>query len=363
MKRVLRFLARAAGWPLRLPFNAWFRRLSEQIHASQHDLQQQVASLADDLSKQVGELQSHVSSEARQSEIIAREVQETVRVDSETVAELSLAIERTVARTDHRLEILTERLGDDAMQRLVGQSIDHLTEAGAHLVNWANGAIGMAGETGMWINTGVNLLFSQGRLRIESVNERIVELPFAHEVAAGIPRGGRVLDVGATESLLALELASLGYRVTAVDPRPYPFQHPNLTVVAHNVEEWEGPNHDFDAIFCISTIEHIGLGHYVPSTDRDDLDRFVMKLLATWLAPSGVVVLTVPFGQWSVDDFQRVYDRAHLERLLAGWIVEDRRVFVPSDSRTWAPMSDEAFESNWSHESVGVALIRLRQPT
>ena len=45
--------------------------------------------------------------------------------------------------------------------------------------------------------------------------------------------------MGASESTVALSLASLGYEVTAIDPRPYPFDHPRLRVVVGNVEDWD----------------------------------------------------------------------------------------------------------------------------
>lgn len=355
MRRVLSFLARIAGWPFRLPFNAWFRNLNHKVEESRREFELGL----DALSRRITDLESGI----HKLENIGREVQDSVRVDTETIAELSLAVERIVAQADQRIEVLTERLGEDAMRRLVGQPIAELPAAGAHLVNWANGAIGMAGEAGLWINHGVNLMFAEGGARIEGINERVVELPFALAAATRIPTAGNVLDVGATESLLALQLAGLGYKVTAIDPRPYPFHHPNLTVITEVVEHWGGPTDEFDAIFCVSTVEHLGLGHYVPASNQDDLDRFVMKLMATWLAPSGFLVLTIPCGRWSMDEFQRVYDREHLDELLTGWSIEEQRVFVQTDPRTWTESPTEVLNTSWSHEGNGVALFRLRLAT
>ena len=57
------------------------------------------------------------------------------------------------------------------------------------------------------------------------VNERIIEVPF---VLQRLPKSGRILDVGCSNSALSLQLACMGYQVTAIDVRHYPFSHPNL---------------------------------------------------------------------------------------------------------------------------------------
>ena len=75
------------------------------------------------------------------------------------------------------------------------------------------------------------------RSNVSTVHERIVEVPYAFRALSGLAPGSRVLDVGSAESTVALSLAALGYRVTALDLRPYPFEHPLLEVVAAPLEE------------------------------------------------------------------------------------------------------------------------------
>ncbi len=70
-----------------------------------------------------------------------------------------------------------------------------------------------------------------------------------------------MLDVGAAESILALSLAGLGFAVVALDPRGYPLPHPKLRTETTALEDWE-TDERFDAILCVSTIEHLGAGEY-----------------------------------------------------------------------------------------------------
>src|SRR3989442_9806581 len=80
-------------------------------------------------------------------------------------------------------------------------------------------------------NTLVRLLYGMVRWNYDLVTaERIVEVPFVLR-HLDAPPGSRILDFGCSESPVALHLASLGYQVLAVDLRPYPFPHPNLTVI------------------------------------------------------------------------------------------------------------------------------------
>jgi hypothetical protein len=167
------------------------------------------------------------------------------------------------------------------------------------------------------------------------VNERIVEVPYALAVASRLAAGSLALDVGAAESTLALSLASLGIETIALDRRPYPLAHPRLTAVMAKVEEWSGPPRPLDAVFCVSTIEHIGLGHYGEDEASADQDRVTMKRLLDWIADDGVLVLTAPYGRWHVDDFQRTYDEDHLDALLDGWNVIHKVVSHKTAPSTW----------------------------
>jgi hypothetical protein len=50
-----------------------------------------------------------------------------------------------------------------------------------------------------------------------------------------------------------------------------------------------------------------------------------------------LLVATVPFGRASSDETQRSYSREDLDRLLAGWTVENVTIVRRDDRLTWVP--------------------------
>lgn len=210
----------------------------------------------------------------------------------------------------------------------------------AGIINFSNSDRSYASQAGLWFNPPVGLRHRQGGVEVANVNERIVEAPFAFRALAGLADDARVLDVGASESTIALSLASLGYAVTAVDPRPYPIPHPNLTSVAAAIAEWDPPQARFDAVLCVSTVEHIGLGYYGdPAADgRGDLEA--LAAIRRLIADDGRLILTVPYGTAGVDGFQRTYDAVGLAELLDGWDVRERRIVEETAPRTWTEVEE-----------------------
>jgi hypothetical protein len=213
-----------------------------------------------------------------------------------------------------------------------------LDAASSAFLYYATGHRGFAAQAGLWVNHPVQIAHEPGTVRFDNVNERIVEAPFVFGAVAALPAGARVLDVGGTESTVALSLASLGYSVTVIDPRGYPFAHPSLRVVTTTLETWDEPPASYDAIVCLSTIEHIGLGAYNNPRLPGDADRAAMNHLRSLARPGAILALTVPFGHRSQDDFQRTYDRPALEALLGDWHVTSMAIAEQQTPQVWAPV-------------------------
>ena len=76
------------------------------------------------------------------------------------------------------------------------------------------------------------------------------------------PKVKRILDFGCVEDLLPIHLASLGYIVTGIDFRPYPFKHKNFNFINQDILTWDPPVEEFDTVISISTVEHVGLSSY-----------------------------------------------------------------------------------------------------
>ena len=171
------------------------------------------------------------------------------------------------------------------------------------------------------------------------VVERVVEIPF---VLQNLPPGAhaRILDFGCTESPLPIHLASLGYRVTGVDLRPYPYSHPGFRFVHGDFIHARFPDAEFDAVVAVSAIEHCGLGQYGETESVHD-DVAIVREIQRVLRPGGRLLLTVPFGQAGQTAWYRVYDKSRLNSLLASFAVQKIDYYVGENRRDWRP-ADEA---------------------
>ncbi len=256
-----------------------------------------------------------------------------------------------------------DRMGRDMLAGLgwrdvaePGGELTRLDAARAAYLNWASGPQGYAAQAGLWFNAPVPVQHDAGGVEVLLVNERIVEQPFAFGALAGLPAGAAIVDVGGSESTVGLSLATLGHRVTVVDPRAHPLRHPNLTHASCRLDELPEPARPFDAALVLSAVEHFGLEQYGQDTVDERLDLDALERLRKLVAPGGLLVLTVPFaGQATVDDFQRVYDEAGLHELLHGWDVQTSLRVGRIDRLTW--QLGEA-----TRERHGVALVTARSP-
>jgi hypothetical protein len=237
-----------------------------------------------------------------------------------------------------------------------GSDLAQLDAPRAAFLNWATGPDGYASQAGHWFNPPVPVHHTTGAVEVLLVNERIVEQPFVFAALAGLPDGARILDVGGSESTVGLSLATLGHRVTVVDPRAHPLRHPNLEHAACTLDELPDPAQPFHAAVALSAVEHFGLEHYGLTGSDARLDLAALARMRELVAPGGLLVLTVPFGEEAtVDDFQRVYDEAGLSELVRGWDVQRSLRAGRLDRLTWQ------LEAR-SRERHGVALICARRP-
>lgn len=246
---------------------------------------------------------------------------------------------------------VTQRSFEEYHQARLAQAmdlpLDQLDDSLAEVINYAGGHRGFYAQAGLWFNPPVGVALGAGIAVPAIVNERIVELPFAMAALSRLEPGARILDIGGSESTFSLSAASLGYLVTAIDPRPLSYAHPNLESFTNRVEDWEGPSESFAAAFLISTIEHIGLGAYGEGVygspeHGKGADRLLLDRVRRLLGPGGVLVLTTPYGTRAATDLERIYDQQSLSELLAGWEVLERRIVVRRDSLIWEPDAEVA---------------------
>lgn len=230
-----------------------------------------------------------------------------------------------------------------------------LTQDLADVANYVSSHRGWASQAGLWFNPPISVEHTSGAVRVADVNERVAEVPFVYTSAGQLPLGSRILDVGASESTVAVGLASLGYLVTALDPRRYPLAHANLKNHVGTVEDFSS-DELFDAAIMLSSVEHFGLGAYGLPKDAT-ADRRAVERTRELVRPGGLLILTTPFGLGVADEFQRTYSKAQLDALLEGWDVQQRSYLTRVSRTEWRHVADLE-ESDGAH----VALVRAVRP-
>lgn len=150
-----------------------------------------------------------------------------------------------------------------------------------------------------------------------------------------------ILDIGGGGSPLPAMVATLGYDVTVIDPSPETNRQGGfnkaldifINVDNRDFMEIDTANKSYDAVFCISTLEHV----------QDDTAFFKEVLsIAKHLA-----VFTVDYhvtGQPQSKDHLRTYNRAGLERL-AALAAPD---WMTVDTPDWADHGAQVFGYNFA---------------
>jgi methyltransferase family protein len=349
---------RGVLWPLRRFFDPRFHGVAAQMTVQHADVQRRLDAVGEDTDQsrkaaiEMRDLSQTVFHELKwlvETERLA--AADATTMMGESLAELHSISERGFDDLAKRLTDMT----DKALEQLAGSSYRSLDQRVAQLLNYAQGHCGFAAQRNLWFNPPVMIEHVAGDVHLSRVSERVVEVPYAFQALAELKAGASILDVGAAESTFALSLASLGYEVTALDPRPVPTPHPRLRRVVGTVQDWD-PGTEFDAVVCISTLEHIGLGAYGEPIEPEGADHAALARMHDLLAAEGVLILTVPFGVAAESATARIYDRHALDLLLQKWHVENIRVVKRHDDVTWVMDTEVAVQAG----SEAVALITAR---
>lgn len=193
------------------------------------------------------------------------------------------------------------------------------------------------------------------------ISERIIELPTLQQWMGRVfskPQGS-VLEIGHVASSTSVELASMGFEVTAIDLRKYPFVHKNLQSIQGDFLKVEFDK-KFDCIFSLSTIEHFGISKRYGGEDEvgNHMDEDAFKKIALLLAHDGKAIVSFPYAKSFVPDIWfRVYIRADLKKKLETHftIVEER--FYKRVNNQWSPVVSPSDDPVSPHDGVALFLL------
>lgn len=172
---------------------------------------------------------------------------------------------------------------------------------------------------------------------VESVSERVVEDPFVIGEITKLKKGSNLLDFGCFSSQLPFQFASLGYRVYGVDYNNYGLTHPNLSFFEMNFLANKFKSNFFDAIYAVSSLEHVGVGWY--SQEKKGITDFkVVREFKRILKPGGKLIVTVPFGEYKLKKDEKTYDNIHLDTLFKDFKLIKRDIFVKMSETCWIPL-------------------------
>lgn len=196
------------------------------------------------------------------------------------------------------------------------------------------------------------------------ITERIIELPTLQQWLGKIfpqPQG-EVLEIGHVASDASLALANLGFRVTAIDLRPYPFVHQNLSSLEADFLKYDFQN-KFDAIFSLSTIEHFGFSARYGGVDEpnNNLDQQAFAKIADLLKPNGHAIISVPYARAHVDGIWfRVYTRQDLENKLGKYFNISESRYYRRDSNQWSQVVGANDDPASPHDGVALFLLNKK---
>ncbi len=187
------------------------------------------------------------------------------------------------------------------------------------------------------------------------ISGRVVEYGFVLSKLMSLPKG-RVLDVGciALHNYVSPSLAFAGWNVYGIDIRSdWGFKHSNFQLIQRDIREGGFASEWFDAVVCLSTIEHIGIpGYYGNKHDSPDGDVHAAEEMSRITRKGGRILLTAPYyDTYFVRRGARVYDSERLKKMFSGCDVADKRIYVWKD-KNW-------MEIKGSLEKEGIICLEL----
>lgn len=225
------------------------------------------------------------------------------------------------------------------------------------------------------------------------LDARVIEIPWFLARVRNHP--GQVLDAGSSLNyefvLKAPSLANKRITIFTLAPEGQCYWKLGVSYVFGDMRELEFKDEHFDAIVCISTIEHVGLDNTFYTgiegkSQEEDASSFLraIKELRRVLKIGGELYITFPFGRYENHGWFQQFDAELTDRLIAefspsrcnetifrydpdGWKVSDRisckdcRFFDVRKSKYFDPKSTAEYPQDYPAGERAVACLELHR--
>lgn len=225
------------------------------------------------------------------------------------------------------------------------------------------------------------------------LDARVVEIPWAISRLPG--GGGALLDAGSSlnHSFAVSYCQRSGWKlhVLTLAPETRCFWDRGVSYVYGDLRRTVFGEGAFDAVVCISTIEHVGMDNTFyagadPAARRSDEWEFLqaVKELKRLLRTDGVLFITFPFGRYENHGWFQQMDAAHVDRLVGafapvrktetvfrylpdGWRLSDRAACADCEffdvraSRYFDPASAVEYPPDYPAGERAVLCLELRK--
>lgn len=192
------------------------------------------------------------------------------------------------------------------------------------------------------------------------LDERVIEYPWVMSRLLQYGEQCKFLDAGSTMNHAFIMEHPLVKRhkwtLLTLAPERECFAHLGVSYVYDDLRGMPFKENCFDAVFCVSVIEHVGMDNSAYTADksyRENKPRdFVCAIdeMKRVLNPDGWLYLTVPFGRHEHHGWFQQFDSAMLSDMISRFRPrKDERVFYRSTPEGWrqCPEDDCRSLSYW----------------
>ena len=184
------------------------------------------------------------------------------------------------------------------------------------------------------------------------MDERVVEYPWVLSRLGRYDDRLRVLDAGSTlnyETILQHPAVKKHkWSIVTLAPETESFWDEGISYLYEDLRSLPCKDEWFDAITCISTIEHVGMDNVLVTMENShrenrpqDFLRAVQEMRRV-LKPGGALFLTVPFGRYEQHGWFQQFDSSMLSALISEFRPQKaEKVFFRYTEQGWKLAAEE----------------------